>query len=459
MKSYLSEAFAVNDLPKVSKKLRLSIIADPLTNLRLRDWLDRDAYEIVAKGESLSLSSVSNIQADIIVARIDESLRSRVEVVEKIARFCDRLLIIGSGRDEELIAAVVRYKIKGYICQQSKETFQSALAAIAVGGCYVEPEIYERLQIVKTEASQKKLLDWSYLLSIDLLSQWLNLPTNPIPIREIFLELGLLQTESSIFNELLAPAPNASIYEQLNEHLRHLKEVDKQTDSDFKIAVVCQEIDNWIFNSFHHQIRIKVKELKYRKVKILEEILTPFANGGTQRLLDYYRGFLKQIAQIRDDYSLNERESAAVENASYEAYCKLKVNGQAKIDALCLSYRKKIEAQLWRSSIEVIEEIIQLLESYIKQLSLTKNLMVNTTKILMRQLSGSFPEKWLLKDDLNQFKSNQELLVSFEEQLGVPLNAWGEYITLGELYNSMKTFIFPMVEELYQQGIKQAFLK
>jgi hypothetical protein len=204
---------------------------------------------------------------------------------------------------------------------------------------------------------------------------------------------------------------------------------------------------------------MRVKELKERKVRILEEILAPLSNGGTQILLDYYRDFLKQITQIRDDYLLNERDCAEVENASYEASCKLKGFGKPKIDPLCLSYRKKMEAARWRATIEVIEEIVQLIESYIKQLSLTKKLIVDTTKIMMRQSPVYDPEQWLLKDYLNQFKSNQELLASFEEQLGVPLNAWGQYITLDELYNSLKTFIYPVVEELYSLGVNQAFLK
>jgi hypothetical protein len=457
MKSYLSEAFSVNEAQKIAKKLRLVTVADRFTNLQLKNWLSSD-YEVELQGESLEMLS-GEIQADIIVVRIDESVPQRAEFVKKIASFCDRLLIIGSSSDEKSIAAAVRHKVKGYICQQSKETFLSAIAAIAVGGCYLEPDIFSRLQILNSEASESKLSQWSYLLSVDLLSQWLNLPIKTLPISDIFLELGLLKTEKSIFTELLAPANAPSLYDRLNEHLRNLKEVDKQSDSDLKIAIVCQEINDWIFNSCHNQIRIKVKELKYRKIKILEEILTPFSNGGTQILLDYYCGFLKQITKIRDDYSLNERESSAVENASYEAYCQLKGNGQAKIAPLCLSYRKKIEAQRWRATIEVIEEIIQLLESYLKQLRRTKKLILDTAKIMMRHHRCSLQEELLLKNYLNQFSSTQELLASFEEQLKVPLNAWGEYITISELYNSLKTFIEPMVEELYSLGVSQAFLK
>jgi hypothetical protein len=458
MKNYLSEAFRVNEPQKVAKKLRLVTVADRFTNLRLLDWLGEDSYEVAAY-ESMEMMSSSKIRADIIVVRIDESLPERASLVEKMSHICDRLLIIGSGSDSETIAAVVRCKVKGYISHQSKETFLSALAAIAVGGCYFEPEIWEQLQKPHLKASQARLLEWSHVLSIELLARWINIAISPISVREIFLELGLLRTEKFIFNELIAPAPLQSLDLELNKHIRSLREVSKQSESEFKIAIVCQEINDWFFNSFHNQIKIKVKELKFRKIKILKEILAPLSNGGTQILLNYYRDFLKQITQRRDEYALFERESAEIENASYEAYCKLKSSGIPKIDALCLSYRKKFEVYRWRATIEVIEEIIQLLESYIKQLSLTYKLIVDTTKIMMRQLPGYDPKQLLLKDYLNQFKSNQELLTSFEEQLGVPLNAWGKYITRQELYNSLKTFIYPVVEELYFLGVNQAFLK
>jgi hypothetical protein len=458
MKNYLSEAFSVNESHPSAKKLRIVTVADRFTNLRLKDWLGEDSYEVAAY-ENMEMMSSSQIRADIIVMRIDESLPERASLVEKMSHICDRLLIIGSSSDSELAVAVVRHKVRGYICQQSKEAVCSALSAIAVGGYYVEPEIFKQLQMPHLKASQAKILEWSHVLSIELLSRWINVAISPISVREIFLELGLLRTEKFIFNELIAPAPLPSLDLELNKHIRSLREVSKQSESEFKIAMVCQEINDWVFNSCQTLIRMRVKELKSRKVKILSEIFAPFSNGGTQSLLNYYRDFLKQITQLRDEYALFERESAEIEKASYEAYCKLKGSGIPKIDALCLSYRKKIEAARWRATIEVIEEIIQLLESYIKPLTRTKKLIVDTTKIMRGHHRFSWSEQWLLKDYLNQFSSTQELLVSFEEQLGVPLNAWGQYITLGELYDSMKTFIFPMVEELYQQGIKQAFLK
>jgi DNA-binding NarL/FixJ family response regulator len=338
MKNYLSSALTVNDSPKVSKKLRLVTIADPLTNVRLLDWLSGLDYEVVASSESVEKLSRSDLQADIVVARIHATFPQRLEFVEKISRQCARLLIIGSSSDSELAAAVVRHNVKGYVCQQTKETFCSALSVIAAGGYYVEPEIFKQLQIPHLKASQERLLEWSYVLSIELLARWINIAISPIPVREIFLELGLLRTERFIFNELIvAPTTEQSLDKQLNEHIHSLREVSKQTDSEFKIAVVCQEINDWVFNSCHNLIRMRVKELKERKVRILEEILAPLSNGGTQSLLNYYRDLREQITQLRDDYLLNERESAAVENASYEAYCQLKGSGIPKIDALCLS--------------------------------------------------------------------------------------------------------------------------
>ena len=447
--------------------------------------------EIVGFAENgkIAIKKAEELHPDIVIVDLFMPVMDGLTTTAIIAdQFKTTKVLIVTGvelEQERYLTKALIAGAKGYLLKKNlAENLINALQIIQKGSLYLSTDVEEiELNNSSLTTQNFKLAPLTYCLAKELLFQWCKQPIREsVSVTDIIESLGikLKQDRSKIIAFLEKTSKNTTLSSELSskiEQLQAQQTTDRLTYSTLELHQAANTIENWfqspndshLFNSLT-DLPTNVKFLHAHILKTIRDRLTCLLqNAGTEPLLKFLQELEFSLQNAAEEYDQVQHNYLFKKNSAWRAYNKLiskldteknqkQENWEAAWNALKLTYKFKLQAQIYHSANQLVTQSLEQIQMYSKILAETHKLLENLQVWFTEQSSlqsvllPSFLVHLANEVDFDRLRNQ------FEVQTGHFLNQWGVSASVSEelLKEKIIAFVTPIALQLYVNSCRQA---
>ena len=327
---------------------------------------------------------------------------------------------------------------------------------------------------------ESQIENWTYLLSKEVVENWLNNEEAELPVfEEVIASLGL-KGEANI-NELYQNLQQGEGEVTLLEELEKLLErIEENYSSESNLLEKIWQIESALFSWYYgnnndknnlgclQNLEIKSRVLRVETRRRFQDFIDSIMlKSSPRKQFNYLSRIGALLFNLNDRYEAGRQSHALQENAGKKSYDFLiskiiksqnseEVNNNYKsaINALFHIYKCKIKGEIADLASHIIRGVIQdyqlISESLIQTTSFLNNLQ---DSLLLKEQKVNL----ILLEKMHSIKSPDTLREELENSFGIPLNRWGScgYISVEEVKKFLLEKVAIITKDIYQKEIQE----
>jgi DNA-binding NarL/FixJ family response regulator len=444
-----------------------NFVRQSLTTL-LEQRPDIEVVGTAADGQA-AIEQVEALHPDVVLIDLSMPVMDGTTAIQNMAeRFGDtKVLVLSGHEDNASVSKALRAGAKGYLLKgASEEDLAIAVQAVYRGYAYLGPGLLEKTMsssapLVSTALPTTRLQNWTYWIANEVVSQWRQQQFEALPsVDTVVSDLGLTSSEgmAPLLNALGRTPADTSVSLELTQHFRLLQQ-EQQQHKLLNVALYewleqkTADLSKWFGSTSAQPLADTegcIAELQTHaqdvQTQMLGKLQAHFAEllskAGSLALLRWLEDLEKKLQDIQADYETQQQECLHQENSAWRAYNTLgarltdpnwqkpaspSTDQAPPLRALSLAYGFKLKAEIYALGSQQIRGLLPQVQERINRVQKTDALLASWQDCFTKRCSSMqsvfLP---LLSLSLVEQVNPTDLRYELENQVGLPLNRWGE---------------------------------